>query len=124
LVNLLTNALVATGTGGMVTVAIASRQASVDEAEAGQCTGRAVDVMLLLMVRDTGCGIPQEDLQRVFEPFFTTKAAGKGTGLGLFLSRETVVAHGGSLTIESEVGKGTTVTVALPGWRPERAEVG
>jgi signal transduction histidine kinase len=80
--------------------------------------------MLLLMVRDTGCGIPQEDLQRVFEPFFTTKAVGKGTGLGLFLSRETVLAHGGSLTIESEVGKGTTVTVALPGWRSESAEVG
>jgi signal transduction histidine kinase len=124
LVNLLTNALVATGTGGTVTVAIASRPASIDEAEAGQCTGRRVDVMLLLMVRDTGCGIPQEDLQRVFEPFFTTKAVGKGTGLGLFLSRETVLAHGGSLTIESEVGKGTTVTVALPGWRSESAEVG
>jgi signal transduction histidine kinase len=124
LVNLLTNALVATGTGGTVTVAIASRPASIDEAEAGQCTGRRVDVMLLLMVRDTGCGIPQEDLQRVFEPFFTTKAIGKGTGLGLFLSRETVLAHGGSLTIESEVGKGTTVTVALPGWRSESAEVG
>jgi signal transduction histidine kinase len=124
LVNLLTNALVATATGGTVTVTIASRPASIDEAEAGQCTGRRVDVMLLLMVRDTGCGIPQEDLQRVFEPFFTTKAVGKGTGLGLFLSRETVLAHGGSLTIESEVGKGTTVTVALPGWRSESAEVG
>ena len=124
LVNLLTNALVATGTGGTVTVATASRPASMDEVEAGQCTGRTVDVMLLLMVRDTGCGIPQEDLQRVFEPFFTTKAVGKGTGLGLFLSRETVLAHGGSLAIESEVGKGTTVTVALPGWRPEPAEVG
>jgi two-component system NtrC family sensor kinase len=124
LINLLTNALVATGTGGTVTAAIASRPASMDEAEAGQCTGRTVDVMLLLMVRDTGCGIPQEDLQRVFEPFFTTKAVGKGTGLGLFLSRETVLAHGGSLTIESEVGKGTTVTVALPGWRSETAEVG
>ena len=123
-VNLLTNALIATGTGGTVTVAIASRPASIDEAEEGQCTGRTVDVMLLLMVRDTGCGIPQEDLQRVFEPFFTTKAVGKGTGLGLFLSRETVLAHGGSLTIESEVGKGTTVTVALPGWRSESAEVG
>ncbi|HEX2056346.1 MAG TPA: ATP-binding protein, partial [Nitrospiraceae bacterium] len=117
LVNLLTNALVATGPGGTVTVAIASRPASADEAGAAQCTGRMVDSMVLLIIRDTGCGIPQEDLQRVFEPFFTTKAAGKGTGLGLFLSRETVIAHGGTLTMESEVGKGTTVTVALPGFR-------
>jgi two-component system, NtrC family, sensor kinase len=124
LVNLLTNALVATGAGGLVTVAMASRPASTDEAEAGQCTGRTIDTMSLLMVRDTGCGIPQEDLQRVFEPFFTTKAAGKGTGLGLFLSREAVLAHGGSLTIESEVGKGTTATVALPGMRSGSTEVG
>ncbi|HJR77948.1 MAG TPA: ATP-binding protein [Nitrospiraceae bacterium] len=124
LINLLSNALVATGPGGTVTVTIASRPASTDEAEAGQCTGRTVEAMVLLMVRDTGCGIPQEDLQRAFEPFFTTKAVGKGTGLGLFLSRETVLAHGGALTIESEVGKGTTVTVALPGLRPESTEVG
>jgi signal transduction histidine kinase len=123
LVNLLTNALVATGAGGTVTVTMTSRPASADEAEAGQCTGRTIDTMTLLMVRDTGCGIPQEDLQRVFEPFFTTKAAGKGTGLGLFLSRETVLAHGGSLTIESEVGKGTTVTVSLPGLRSGPTEV-
>jgi two-component system NtrC family sensor kinase len=124
LINLLSNALVATGAGGTVTVAVGSRPASTDEAEAGQCTGRTVDAMVLLTVRDTGCGIPQEDLQRVFEPFFTTKALGKGTGLGLFLSRETVLAHGGTLTIESEVGKGTTVTVALPGLRLESTEVG
>lgn len=124
LINLLTNALVATGAGGMVTVAIGSRPASADEAEAGQCTGRMpIDVMVLLRIHDTGCGMPQEDVQRAFEPFFTTKAAGKGTGLGLFLSRETVLAHGGALTIESEVGKGTTVTVALPGWKSESMEV-
>lgn len=124
LVNLLTNALVATGAGGVVTVAIASRPASTDEAEAGQCTGRMIDTLVLLMVRDTGCGMPQEDLQRAFEPFFTTKAVGKGTGLGLFLSRETVLAHGGTLSIESEVGKGTTVTVALPGWKAGSTGVG
>lgn len=66
-------------------------------------------------MRDNGCGMPPEDLQRAFQPFFTTKAAGRGTGLGLFLSREAVLAHGGNLTLESAVGKGTAVTVALPG---------
>lgn len=125
LVNLLTNALVATGGGGAVTVELDARPASVDEAEAGQCTGRAtIETMAVIRVRDTGCGMPQEDLQRAFEPFFTTKALGKGTGLGLFLSRETVLAHGGALTIDSEVGTGTTVTVALPGLNTATTSVG
>ena len=48
-----------------------------------------------------------------------TKAVGKGTGLGLFLSRETVLAHGGSLVLESETGRGTTVTITLPGLKTE-----
>ena len=124
LVNLLTNALIATGAGGTVTVALASRYASSDEVEAGQCTGRTIDTMALLQVRDTGCGMPKEDLQRAFEPFFTTKAVGKGTGLGLFLSRETVSAHGGTLTMDSEVGKGTIVTVSLPGLKSESMTAG
>lgn len=68
--------------------------------------------------------MPPEDLHRAFEPFFTTKAVGKGTGLGLFLSRETVLAHGGSLAIDSEVGKGTTVTVSLPGLRSDSVASG
>jgi len=53
-------------------------------------------------------------VDRAFQAFFTTKAIGKGTGLGLFLSREAVAAHGGQLSLESDVGVGTTVTVALP----------
>ena len=53
-------------------------------------------------------------MAKALEPFFTTKAVGDGTGLGLFLSREIVVSHGGSLTIDSVVGKGTMVVMALP----------
>ena len=63
--------------------------------------------------------MPEEDAQKAFEPFFTTKAVGRGTGLGLFLSRESVVAHGGSLTLTSEIGRGTTVTMTLPAMRSE-----
>lgn len=63
--------------------------------------------------------MPEEDVQKAFEPFFTTKAIGKGTGLGLFLSRESAVAHGGSLTMTSEIGRGTTVTMSLPAMRGE-----
>lgn len=116
LVNLLSNALAATGTGGQVTVSASMRPASVEERERASCTGRSdLDTMVTLVVSDSGCGMPQEDAERAFQPFFTTKAIGKGTGLGLFLSREAVLAHGGQLTLESEVGTGTTVTVVLPG---------
>ena len=67
-----------------------------------------------LTVSDTGCGIHPEDLQKIFDPFFTTKPAGQGTGLGLSVSQGIVKAHGGEITCESEVGKGTKFKVLLP----------
>ena len=63
-------------------------------------------------VADTGVGIPQENLDKVFEPLFTTKA--KGTGLGLAIARALVERQGGTIEVESQVGKGTTFTVRLP----------
>jgi two-component system, NtrC family, sensor kinase len=116
LVNLLTNALAATPEGGEVVIRVGARPATQDEAELGaRAVGAAPTAMVTVAVRDTGCGMPVEDLRKAFTPFFTTKAVGTGTGLGLFLSRETAQAHGGQLTIESEVGKGTTVVLSLPG---------
>jgi two-component system NtrC family sensor kinase len=116
LVNLLTNALAATPAGGVVAIRAGARPATPEETEVGK---RSVDgvvkTMVTVAVSDTGCGMPGADLQKAFTPFFTTKAIGTGTGLGLFLSRETVQAHGGTLSIESEVGKGTTVVLSLPG---------
>ncbi len=124
LVNLLTNALTATPSGGEVRVSVGIRPASTDEADAGLRAGQPpVEKMVTVTVSDTGCGMPKEHLQRAFEPFFTTKALGRGTGLGLFLSRETVTAHGGRLTIDSEEGKGTTVVITLPGLEKRPAEV-
>jgi signal transduction histidine kinase len=65
-----------------------------------------------IVIRDTGVGIPAEQLGRIFEPYFTTKA--KGTGLGLALVRQTIHDHGGSIGVASEPGRGTTFTVTLP----------
>jgi signal transduction histidine kinase len=96
-INLLANALDAVERGGQVTLA-------------GGTEGEDV----LITVRDTGTGIAAEDLRRIFEPFYTTKGRGKGTGLGLAICRELAAALGGSISVESEPGKGSTFTVRLP----------
>ena len=67
-----------------------------------------------LLVADTGEGIPAEILPRVTDPFFTTKPPGRGTGLGLAMVYGTVKAHGGTLDIQSQVGKGTCITLRFP----------
>jgi two-component system NtrC family sensor kinase len=65
-------------------------------------------------VADSGSGIKPEHLSRIFDPFFTTKAVGKGTGLGLSICFSIVKRLGGSLTVQSEMGKGTEFTIQLP----------
>jgi len=69
---------------------------------------------IVLKVRDDGAGIPPEIMPKIFEPFVTTKDLNHGTGLGLAVSQGIVERHGGKISIESEVGKGTTVTITLP----------
>jgi two-component system NtrC family sensor kinase len=67
-----------------------------------------------IRVKDTGCGIPPENLDKLFDPFFTTKEVGQGTGLGLAVSYGIVQRHGGNIKVESTVSKGSTFTVWLP----------
>lgn len=67
-----------------------------------------------ITIEDTGAGIPKEALAKVFDPFFTTKEVGKGTGLGLSVSYGIIQRHNGKISIDSTVGKGTTVTIKLP----------
>jgi two-component system NtrC family sensor kinase len=67
-----------------------------------------------VQIADTGRGIPPEDLPRIFDPFFTTKGPGQGTGLGLAICQRIVKAHGGSIEVQSEKGRGTTFDITLP----------
>jgi two-component system NtrC family sensor kinase len=100
-INLILNAGAAMEAGGTITVRTAPAE------------GRCVDVVF----SDDGAGIAPENLEKIFEPFFTTKA--RGTGLGLAITRRIVEQHLGSITVESELGRGTTVTVRLPVEREE-----
>jgi DNA-binding LacI/PurR family transcriptional regulator/signal transduction histidine kinase len=95
LMNLVTNAYQAMPDGGRLTIG-------------AQVRGDRV----ALAITDTGCGIPLENMGRLFEPLFTTKA--RGIGLGLVTSKNLVEANGGSIEVQSEVGKGSTFTVVLP----------
>jgi signal transduction histidine kinase/DNA-binding response OmpR family regulator len=69
---------------------------------------------VVVEISDTGTGIAPEHIERIFDPFFTTKPVGSGTGLGLSVSREIVSRHGGSLSVRSTLGQGSTLTVRLP----------
>ncbi len=77
--------------------------------------------MVEFSIIDTGCGIPEQNLQRIFDPFFTSKGLGKGTGLGLSVSHGIVSAHGGMIKVESKVGEGSTFHVFLPVQPPSGA---
>ena len=80
-----------------------------------QTTGAYV----VIKVADIGKGIPKENLEKIFDAFFTTKPVGDGTGLGLYISYNIIQEHNGDMTVDSEIGKGTTFTIKLPinqGW--------
>jgi two-component system NtrC family sensor kinase len=75
-------------------------------------------------VTDTGHGIDKETMEKLYDPFFTTKDVGHGTGLGLAISYGIVKGHKGTISVESEVGKGTTFIVKLPVTIKEEEESG
>jgi signal transduction histidine kinase len=72
-----------------------------------------------MSISDTGCGIPEENMDKIFTPFFTTKEDIKGVGLGLAVSHGIIERHGGRIETQSEVGKGSTFTIFMPAYREE-----
>jgi CheY-like chemotaxis protein len=118
LLNLAVNARDAMPDGGTLRITVEDVPGDAREG-AGERSGDRV----VLSVSDTGIGIPPDIQDRIFEPFFTTKEAGKGTGLGLAVSYGIVKQAGGTLTVQSELGCGSTFRIALPRAR-EEAELG
>ena len=107
LINLAVNARDAMPDGGHLTITVRRPD---DASPAGSDTSKSVAIS----VTDTGTGMSPSVLARVFEPFFTTKEAGKGTGLGLSMVYGFVQQSGGTITADSVLGKGTTITISLP----------
>ena len=96
LINLMSNAIHATPEKGQISINVVNVSGGIS-----------------ISVNDTGTGIPKQNLEKIFEPFFSTKDPGKGTGLGLFVTREIVEKLGGTLDVTSRVGHGTKFTVHI-----------
>ena len=110
LVNLAVNARDAMPSGGTLTV----ETRPLDVVDEGHPDGLAPGRYAVLTVRDSGVGMPPDVVTRVFEPFFTTKERGRGTGLGLAMVYGIVQQAGGTITVASQIGEGTTFRIALP----------
>ena len=96
-INIILNAMDAMPQGGTLRLELAETAAEV-----------------VIKIADTGIGIQEKHLPHIFDPFFTTKGIGRGTGLGLSISYAIIKEHEGQITVESEVGKGTRFTIAIP----------
>lgn len=99
--NIILNAIEAMPSGGQLSIETGVRQYKNEQYAA-------------VTITDTGRGIPPADMSKIFEPFFTTKQTVKGTGLGLAIARSIMQEHGGSISVESKPGEGTTVTLYFP----------
>ena len=104
IMNIIINAFDATDSGGTINVSTGI----------GLIAQRGEQKGVEILISDTGCGIPSENLNKLFDPFFTTKEVGQGTGLGLAVSYGIIERHGGTIMVQSEVGTGSTFTIWLP----------
>ena len=109
-------------TGGQGTITIEAERAVVTEDLASTLMLRAGSSCLLLRFTDTGIEIREEIADRIFDPFFTTKEAGRGTGLGLSIVYTIIRRHHGTITVDSNIGRGSTFCVYLPALDPVRGQ--
>ena len=105
------HAMRATG-GGVLEIALA--QGELHESDVASHPGMSPGPVARLVVRDSGAGMPAHVRERAFDPFFTTKPVGEGTGMGLAVVHGIVTAYGGTISVESAPGAGTTFTLVLP----------
>ena len=112
LLNLCVNARDAMPTGGSIT--LSAENVDIDQHFASMNPGAQFGPHVVLRSKDTGSGMTPAVMEKIFDPFFTTKEVGKGTGLGLATVIGIVKSHGGFLTVQSELGAGTTFSVFLP----------
>ena len=115
LLNLCVNARDAMPKGGSIT--LSAENVDIDQHFASMNPGAQFGPHVVLRAKDSGSGMTPEVMEKIFDPFFTTKEVGKGTGLGLATVIGIVKSHGGFLTVQSELGVGTTFSVFLPASR-------
>jgi PAS domain S-box-containing protein len=113
LINLCSNSLYAMGENGGV-LAVKLTPVQMDTGEAAKYPGLKAGSYLRLTVSDTGQGIPPDLMHKIFDPFFTTKRPGQGTGMGLAVVQGIVKSYGGAITVQSELGRGSTFEVFIP----------
>ncbi|WP_262964555.1 sensor histidine kinase [Methylobacter psychrophilus] len=112
ILNLITNALSASGAGGHIVVTVEQHPLTPNP------VNNQVTETVHLIIRDNGCGMPPETLKCLFEPFFTTRHEQGGVGLGLAVAHSIVTAHHGSIKAESILGAGSAFTIILPVEKP------
>ena len=113
LINICTNAYHAMEeTGGMLDISL--KEIILSEKEVLFDHNIEAGVFVKISIRDTGHGIAKDTINRIFDPYFTTKEIGKGTGMGLSIVQGIVLSYGGFISLDSELGKGTTFHVFLP----------
>jgi PAS domain S-box-containing protein len=120
LLNLCVNARDAMPNGGTIT--LSAENVDIDQHFASMNPDAHLGAHVVLRASDTGTGMSPETMEKIFDPFFTTKEVGKGTGLGLATVIGIVKSHGGFLTVQSEIGKGTTFSVFLPASQEKSGE--
>ena len=118
LINLFVNAIHAMPEGGHVTVKTYSEISTASERVEGARKNeriRTVDTIVVMEISDSGHGIPEEKIEKIFDPFFTTKSNGKGTGLGLTVSKKIIELHGGTLQLLNRPERGVTARITFKG---------